>query len=141
MAFLRIFCIYIFDLNKWQQGLVSVIKQMGCMLPLRWCARNKNSTLFLCQIWWLLFFTFSETPCKWLINFLNHSNELKHPFFLVMNHGSNFFRNLPVRKWNENESFDIIHYPSDPKKCFIKTVLLDYLRSIFYFFGWVRWPF
>ena len=33
------------------------------MLPFSWCARNKNSTLFLYQTRWLLFFTFSGTPC------------------------------------------------------------------------------
>ena len=49
-----------------------------------------------------------------------------------MNYRSNFFRNLPVRKWNENESFVIIHYPSDPKKCFIKTVLVRLLKKFFW---------
>ena len=68
LTFLRIFCIYILDLNKWHQGLVNVIKQNGHMLPLSYCARNKNSTLFLYQTRWLLFFTFSWTPCMFWFN-------------------------------------------------------------------------
>ena len=38
--------------------MVWVIKQNGHMLPLSWCARNKNSTSFLYQTKWLLFFHF-----------------------------------------------------------------------------------
>ena len=63
LAFLGIYCILISDQNKRHKGLVSVMKQNGHMLPLSGCARNKNSTLFFYQTSWLLFFTFSGTPC------------------------------------------------------------------------------
>ena len=62
LAFLRIFCILIFDWYKRHKGLVSVIKQNGHMLPLSWCARNKNSTLFLYQTRWLFFSLFLGHP-------------------------------------------------------------------------------
>ena len=59
-----------FGLNKRHHGLVSVIKQNGCMLPLSLFARIKNSTLFLCQTRWLLFSSFCLRPCILLcVNF------------------------------------------------------------------------
>ena len=76
MAFLWFFCILIFDQNKRHKGLVCVIKQNGHMLPLSWCARNKNSTLFLYQTRWLLFFTFSWTPCMYIFQSKNDFKSL-----------------------------------------------------------------
>ena len=42
--------------------MVCVIKQNGHILPLSWCARNKNSTLFFYQTRWLLFSLFLGHP-------------------------------------------------------------------------------
>ena len=61
------FCVLIFDQNKRHKGLISVIKQNGHMLPLSWCARNKNTTLFLYQTNKMItFFTFPGTLCIFL---------------------------------------------------------------------------
>ena len=49
---------------KETKGWLVLKNKKGCILPLCWCARNKNSTLFLRQKRWLLFFTFSGTPCS-----------------------------------------------------------------------------
>ena len=59
--FLRFFCRLIYDQNKRCQGFVSVIRENGCMLPLSWCAKNNNLTLFWCQTRWLLFSLFWNT--------------------------------------------------------------------------------
>ena len=44
--------------------MVIVISVKGCVLPLSWCAKNNNLTLFWCQTRWLLFSLFYGDPVQ-----------------------------------------------------------------------------
>ena len=73
MAFLRIFCIHIFDPNKRHQGLVSVIKQNGHMLYLLVDVQEIRIQPYFCVK--LGDYFFFGTPCIWdVVSYENTSN-------------------------------------------------------------------